>query len=70
MPGDRKGLHLFRHHMAISLLENGISQPIISQTMRHRSLASLNPYLSADFSHLKECALSIESFPIQKEVLL
>lgn len=70
MPGDRKGFHLFRHHMAISLLENGISQPIISQTMGHRSLASLNPYLSADFSHLKECGLSIESFPIQKEVLL
>ena len=68
-PGDRKGFHLFRHHMAISLLENGIPQPVISQTMGHGSPASLNPYLSADFSHLKECALSIECFPIRKEVL-
>lgn len=69
MPGDRKGFHLFRHHMAISLLENGIPQPVISQTMGHSSPASLNPYLSANFSHLKECALSIECFPIRKEVL-
>ncbi len=69
-PGDRKGFHLFRHHMAISLLENGISQPVISQTMGHQSPASLHPYLSADFLHLKECSLSIENFPIQKEVLL
>lgn len=69
-PGDRQGFHIFRHHMATSLLENGVFQPIISRTMGHVSPASLESYLSADFSHIKECALSIECFPLGKEVLL
>jgi len=67
-PGDRRGFHLFRHHLATSLLENGIAQPIISSTLGHQSPESLNPYLSADFSHLKECALSIDNFPVKKEI--
>ena len=69
MAGDRKGFHIFRHHMATALLENGISQPIISRILGHTSPASLDTYLSADFPHLKECALSIERFPLRKEVL-
>jgi integrase len=68
-PGDRKGFHLFRHRMVVSLLENGVPQPVISRIMGHVSPASLDAYLSADFSHLKACALSIASFPLAKEVL-
>lgn len=64
----RKGTHIFRHHLATSLMENGIPQPVIARTLGHTSPSSLEPYLSADFVHLKECALSIEKFPIAKEV--
>jgi len=67
--GSRKGFHLFRHYVATALLGNGIPQPIISSTLGHTSPASLNTYLSADFSHLKECALNVEHFPLRKEVL-
>lgn len=67
-PDDRRGLHLFRHYVATSLLENGVEQPVISSTLGHQSPESLNSYLSADFVHLKECALSIDLFPIRKEV--
>jgi integrase len=67
--GNRRGFHIFRHHMAITLLENEVAQPVISQIMGHLSPASIEPYLSADFSHLKERALSIECFPLRKEVL-
>ncbi|ETR69183.1 MAG: hypothetical protein OMM_09824 [Candidatus Magnetoglobus multicellularis str. Araruama] len=66
--GDRKGFHIFRHHLATALLGNGISQPVISSTLGHTSPDSLEPYLSADFSHLKDCSISIESFPMKKEV--
>lgn len=66
--GDRKGLHIFRHHFATTLLENGVPQPVISNALGHTSPNSLIPYLSADLVHLKECSLSIESFPIRKEV--
>lgn len=67
-PGDRKGMHLFRHYLATSLLGYGVEQPIISSTLGHQSPGSLAPYLSADFTHLKECALNIERFPVRKEV--
>lgn len=66
--GSRKGLHIFRHHIATFLLNKEIPQPVISSVMGHSSPSSLNPYLSADFLHLKKCALSIELFPIRKEV--
>lgn len=67
-PGDRKGTHIFRHNLASSMLENGISQPVITQALGHTSPDSLEPYLRADFVHLKECALSIEAFPLAEEV--
>ena len=67
-PGDRKGMHLFRHYLATSLLGYGVEQPIISSTLGHQSPSSLAPYLSANFTHLKECALNIERFPVRKEV--
>ena len=66
--GDRKGFHIFRHHLATTLLENGIPQPVISRTLGHTSPDSLESYLRADFPRLKECAISIECFPIPKEV--
>lgn len=69
-PGSRKGTHIFRHNLASSLLANGIPQPVISQTLGHTTPNSLEPYLRADFAHLKECALSIKGFPVSGEVFL
>jgi len=66
--GDRQGFHIFRHHLATALLGNGVPQPVISRTLGHSAPNSLEPYLSADFPHLKECAISIERFPVSKEV--
>lgn len=67
-PSDKKGFHLFRHHLATSLLEKGVEQPVISRTLGHQSPNSLDTYLGADFIHLKECALSIKCFPIKEGV--
>jgi integrase len=67
-PGDKKGFHLFRHNLATSLLEQGVEYPVISRTLGHQSPESLDTYLEADFIHLKECALSIDCFPIKEEV--
>ena len=66
--GDRKGLYLFRYHFATSLLENDVPQPVISNALGHTSPNSIVAYLNADLVHLKECSLSIESYPIRKEV--
>ena len=67
--GSRRGFHIFRHHLATALLGNGIPQPVISRTLGHTSPGSLDAYLSADFPHLKECSLSVERFPLRKEVI-
>lgn len=66
--GDRRGTHIFRHRLATKLLENGIPQPVISQTLGHTDPASLQAYLSADIKHLRECALSVEQYPLDWEV--
>ena len=66
---DRRGGHLFRHTFATAMLENGVSRVVISNAMGHNSPTSVETYLSADMVHLKECSLSIEEFPIRKEVL-
>lgn len=69
-PGDRKGLHIFRHHLATTLLRNEVSQAVISRTLGHSSPNSTEAYLSADFPHLKECALDIARFPFPEGVLV
>ena len=67
-PGDRRGTHIFRHHAASHMLEGGVARPVISRILGHTAPDSLDPYLMADFRHLKECALSIEAFPVAKGV--
>ncbi|MHB1611864.1 MAG: tyrosine-type recombinase/integrase [Sulfobacillus sp.] len=67
--GNRKGFHLFRHYLATALLGHGVPQPVISRTLGHTSPDSLETYLSADFPHLKDCALSIARWPVSEEVL-
>jgi len=65
---DRKGFHLFRHHLATKLLGKGVPRPVISGIIGHNAPESLNAYLSADFPHLKECAIDIANFPVAQEV--
>lgn len=65
--GDRRGSHIFRHLLAVTLLENEVPQPVISSTLGHTSPDSVEAYLSADFVHLQRCGLSIENFPVRKE---
>jgi integrase len=66
--GDRKGLHIFRHRVATILVGNDVSQAVTSHILGQIAPTSTESYLSADFSHLKSCALSISRFPVQGEV--
>lgn len=67
--GDRKGFHLFRHHLATEMLSHDVPVTIISEVLGHSSPNSTQTYLSADFYHIKACSLSIEGFPTRKGVL-
>ena len=66
--GDRKGSHIFRHRLATTLLGNDVSQVVISSVLGHSSPSSTEQYFSADFTHLKTCALDISQFPLGEEV--
>lgn len=67
-PGDRKGSHVFRHHVATAMLEKGVPLPVISEVLGHTAPDSLEPYLHADLVHLKQCSISIEKYPVDGEV--
>ncbi|WP_430817907.1 tyrosine-type recombinase/integrase [Carboxylicivirga sp. RSCT41] len=68
--GDDKenGIRLFRRYLASKVLENGVQPKIISDILGHQSPESLNPYIYTDIKHLRECGLSIEKYPVGKEV--
>lgn len=65
---QRKGFHIFRHHLASKLLESEIPQPVISSALGHADPASVEAYLSTDFLHLKDCSLSVDRFPVAEGV--
>ena len=68
--GGRTGVRIFRHHLATSLLANETEAPVISSILGHRDPQSLTPYLDADIEHLRECALSIEQYPVAEEAFI
>jgi len=62
------GIRLFRRYLASKVLENGVQPRVISDILGHLSPESLNPYIDTDIKHLRECGLSIEKYPVGKEV--
>lgn len=62
------GIRLFRRYLASKILENGVQPRVISDILGHLSPESLNPYIDTDIKHMRECGLSIEKYPVGKEV--
>lgn len=65
--GEQRGSHIFRHHLVSAMLEHENTQVAISSVLGHSSASSIQPYLNTDFPHLKECALSLEDYPVSEE---
>lgn len=66
--GERRGTHLFRYNAATTFVGCGIPRPVASAVLGHGNPSSLDYYTFADIKHLRECALSIERFPVRKGV--
>lgn len=66
--GDRRGTHLFRYNAATTFVGSGIPRPVASAVLGHEDPSSLDHYTFADIRHLRECALSIEKFPVREGV--
>lgn len=60
IPIDKpKGMHIFRHSLASSLLKNGSSLTEISQVLGHSTPESTEVYVSIDVEMLRKCALEV-----------
>jgi integrase len=66
--GDRTGVRIFRHNLVTTLLGNQVPSPVISSILGHTTPESINPYVDADLENLRECSLSIDDYPVAKEV--
>lgn len=53
------GPHAMRHSLASRLLANGVSLPVISESLGHESSLSTMEYLRVDLSSLMKCALDV-----------
>lgn len=53
-------MHSFRHSLATTMLENGVSLPVISQTLGHADISSTEVYLRISMRQLRMCPLEVE----------
>ena len=60
----RQGTHLLRHSFADALINTGSDLSIVSTVLGHDSPQTTLQYLSSNIEKLRECAISIEEFPI------
>ena len=53
------GPHSMRHSLASTMLRNGVSFPVISETLGHKYTTSTMKYLRIDVTSLQKCALPV-----------
>ncbi len=59
----RFGPHALRHTLASQLLRNGITLPVIAETLGHVDTQTTMNYLRIDMTNLMRCALSVPIVP-------
>ena len=59
----KKGPHAMRHTLASQLLRNGVSLPVISETLGHKSTQTTMSYLRIDIDGLMKCTLEVPDVP-------
>lgn len=57
--GKKRGAHALRSSLASSLLEEGVSYPVIQKTLGHSSPHATKYYTKIDISKLRDCALEV-----------
>jgi integrase len=55
----RFGPHSLRHSLASRLLSNGVSLPVISESLGHNNTQSTMEYLRIDVSNLMKCSMNV-----------
>lgn len=55
------GPHSMRHSLASTMLKNGVSFPVISETLGHKYTSSTMTYLKIDITSLLKCTLPVQA---------
>ena len=58
---SRTTFHGFRRSIATSMVVSGVPVTTVAQVLGHSTIDSTKQYISLDFKHLKECALSFNA---------
>lgn len=66
--GRRRGLHLLRHNLAISMLHNGTEISVISNILGHKSPETIENYLWSDIELLRKCAIDISEYSVTNPI--
>lgn len=64
----RHRVRALRHYIASKLLSLGTEPAIISSILGHIDPETINHYLDMDIENLRECALDISIFPLNKDI--
>lgn len=70
MNGENRGMHMFRHRVATSLINNGQDTPIVMSVLGHTAPLAVDYYLESDYEQLKACGIDVSRWPMRKEALL
>lgn len=63
LPNDiTTGMHLFRHTLASTLLEQNIPIETISEILGHTNVSTTSIYLHIDVENLRECSIDVPTF--------
>ena len=54
-----RGMHCLRHSLATTLMNNGVSMPVISETLGHTTSESTMYYLGVNINNLLDCSLAV-----------
>lgn len=70
-PGERhRGVGVFRHSLATRLLGAGTETVVISGILGHACPEAVESYIDSDIIHLRELGLSIEDYPLPKDLYI
>jgi site-specific recombinase XerD len=59
IPGKKRGMHAFRHSLASNMIAEGVSLPVVSETLGHAETNSTMRYVKVAVDQLRSCALEV-----------
>lgn len=63
-----KGARVLRHHFVTHLINNNVECQVVSSLVGHKSPESIRPYADVNLYRLKECAIDMSEYSLNKDI--